>query len=224
MRYFSDTNDTGDTSNTAKSSDAIKTSASVTRLLSCLAWKSSLKNSAEASAASKRFSYWFTNTSNQNSRSGYVASHQRNITFFQSVNSLPTFGGLNAWHGLMWNIFISLLIQPESYITFIIIILAFGCQHHHMILTLSYDVFDQANNLFTETMYIILAFCRHPPYKMIDISCKWRSGWWITLGQSVPAFSFVGKYFLGQGPTLWAAGPNMLLLIYNTKKPFTAVQ
>ena len=30
MRYFCDTNDTSDTSNTAKSSDANKTSASVT--------------------------------------------------------------------------------------------------------------------------------------------------------------------------------------------------
>ena len=142
MRYFCDTNDTSDTSNTAKSSDASKNSASVTRLSSYLTWKSSLKNSTEASAASARFSYWFTNTSNQNSRSGYVADHQRHTThFFQSVNSLPTLGGLNAWHGLMWNIFISLSIQPESYKTFIVIILAFRWQHHHIILTLLYDVF-----------------------------------------------------------------------------------
>ena len=52
MRYFCDTNDTSDTSNTAKSSDASKTNASVTRLSSYLTWKSSLKNSIEASAAS----------------------------------------------------------------------------------------------------------------------------------------------------------------------------
>ena len=100
MRYFSDTNDTGDTSNTAKSSDAIKTSASVTRLSSCLTWKSSLKNSTETFAASKRFSYWFTNTSNQNSRSGYVASHQRHTTFFQSVNSLGVWMLDTGWCGI----------------------------------------------------------------------------------------------------------------------------